>query len=256
MTDQPYAGTQAVRRAVALLKAFDDEHPSWGLSDLARETGLNKTTAFRLLSALESEGLVARAADGESYILGTEIVVMGGRALRGNNLRAVARPVLEALAAETRETASLEILVGDEVLVVDEIIGGYLMSGVPSLGSRWAIHAVSTGQALLAFMPPDRAAALLPKTLRPVTAQTITDRKALLAELEAVRRRGYSVADESLEVGLVAIAAPVFNHDGEVVAAVSIAGPKVRITPECLPDVAARVVRAAEQFSAQIGYRR
>jgi DNA-binding IclR family transcriptional regulator len=255
MTEQPYAGTQAVRRAVALLKAFDDEHPSWGLSELARETGLNKTTAFRLLSALESEGLVGRAADGESYVLGTEIVVMGGRALRGNTLRAVARPVLEALAAETRETASLEILAGDQVLVVDEIIGGYLMSGVPSLGSRWPVHAVSTGQALLAFMPREQAAALLRVPLRPVTAFTITDRAALLVELDAVRARGYSVADESLEVGLVAIAAPVFNHDGQVVAAVSIAGPKVRITPECLPQVAARVRVAAERVSAQIGYR-
>lgn len=255
MSTQPLAGTQAVRRAVALLKAFDDEHPTWGLSELARETGLNKTTAFRLLSALESEGLIGRAADGESYVLGTEIVVMGGRALRGNNLRAVARPELAALAAETREAASLEILVGDEVLVVDEIIGGHLMGGVPSLGSRWPIHAVSTGQALLAFMPPEQAAAILPSTLRPVTASTITDRSTLLAELAAVRARGYSVADESLEVGLVAIAAPVFNHDGQVVAAVSIAGPKVRITPECLPEIAERVRLAAERVSAQIGYR-
>lgn len=255
MNDQPVAGTQAVRRAVALLKAFDDEHPSWGLSDLARETGLNKTTAFRLLAALESEGLVARAADGESYILGTEIVVMGGRALRANNLRAVARPVLEALAAATREAASLEILVGDEVLVVDEIIGGHLMGGVPSLGSRWPIHAVSTGQALLAFMPPARAEALVPRTLRPVTDKTITDRAALLAELEAIRGRGYSVADESLEVGLVAIAAPVFDHNGAVVAAVSIAAPKVRVTTERIPDVAERVRAAAARVSAQIGYR-
>ena len=181
--------------------------------------------------------------------------MLGGRALRANNLRAVARPELERLADDTRETASLEILSGKEVLVVDEITGSHLMSGVPSLGSRWPIHAVSTGQALLAFMPPEKAEALLPDMLPSVTARTITDRAALLAELAAVRARGYSVADESLEVGLVAIAAPVYNHDGAVVAAVSIAGPKVRVTPECLPAVAARVVRAAERVSAQLGYR-
>lgn len=248
-------GTQAIQRAIALLKAFDDQRPAWGLSELARETGLNKATAHRLLAALEREGLLGRAADGERYVLGPEIVVLGGRALRANNLRVVARPELERLADDTRETASLEILSGREVLVVDEITGSHLMSGVPSLGSRWPIHAVSTGQALLAFMPPEQAEALLPDVLPPVTARTITDRAALLAELAAVRRRGYSVADESLEVGLVAIAAPVYNHDGAVVAAVSIAGSKVRVTAECLPTIGERVRAAAARVSAQLGYR-
>jgi DNA-binding IclR family transcriptional regulator len=255
MTSDRYPGTQAIQRAIALLKAFDDGHPAWGLSELARETGLNKATTYRLLAALEREGMLGRAPDGERYVLGPEIVVLGGRALRANNLRAVARPELERLADDTRETASLEILSGSEVLVIDEIAGGHLMSGVPSLGSRWPIHAVSTGQALLAFMPPENAEALLPDVLPPVTPHTITDRATLLAQLAAVRRRGYSVADESLEVGLVAIAAPVYNHDGAAVAAVSIAGPKVRVTAECVPAIGERVRAAAGKVSALLGYR-
>lgn len=255
MTDQTVPGTQAVARAVTLLKAFDDEHPMWGLSDLARETGLNKTTAFRLLSALEREGLVGRAADGERYVLGPEIVVLGGRALRANNLRAVARLELERLAAGTGETASLEILAGREMLVIDEIVGGHLMSGVPDLGSRWPLHAASTGLATLAFLPEEEARRLLPATLRPVTGRTITTRAELWRELEATRRRGYSIGDETLEVGLVAIAAPVFNHDGRAVAAVSIAGPKVRITPDCVPAIGEQVMAAGRVISARLGYR-
>jgi DNA-binding IclR family transcriptional regulator len=253
MTDKTYPGTQAVRRAMALLKAFDDDHPAWGLSELAHETGLNKTTAYRLLAALEHEGMVGRAADGERYVLGPEIVVLGGRALRANNLRAVARPELERLAEATGETASLEILSGGEMLVIDEIAGSYLMSGVPDLGSRWPLHASSTGLAVLALRP--EAEELLPRSLAPVTAATLTSRAALRAELICIRERGYSVADETLEVGLVAIAAPVFDHDGRPIAALSIAGPKLRVTADCIPAIGERVRAAAGRVSARLGFR-
>lgn len=255
MTDQAYPGTQAVRRAMALLKAFDDDHPAWSLSELARATGLNKTTTHRLLAALEREGMVGRAAGGERYVLGPEIVVMGGRALRANNLRAVARPELERLAEATRETASLEILSGGEMLVIDEIAGGHLMSGVPDLGSRWPLHASSTGLAALAFLPEDQARDLLPVTLRPITGQTPTTRAGLWPELAAIRERGYSVADETLEVGLVAIAAPIFDHDGRPLAALSIAGPKLRVTIDCVPALGERVRAAAARVSTLLGFR-
>ncbi len=246
-------GTQAIRRAVALLKAFDDDHPAWSLSELAREMGLNKTTAYRLLSALEREGLLGRAPD-ERYVLGPEIVVLGGRALRANNLRAVARPELERLAEETRETASLEILSGHEMLVIDEIVGGHLMSGVPDLGSRWPLHASSTGLVVLAFRPDTDE--LLPRILTPVTPATLTGRVPLRAELACIRARGYSIADETLEHGLIALAAPIYDHDGRVVAALSVAGPKLRLTAECVPTIGDGVRAAAEQVSARLGYRR
>lgn len=253
--NEAYPGTQSVRRAIALLKSFDDANPTWRLSELSRETGLNKTTAFRLLSALEQEGMVARAQDGESYVLGPEVVVMGGRALRTNNLRTVARPELEALAEQTNETASLEILSRREMLVIDEIVGGHLMSGVPSLGSRWPLHAASTGLAMLAFLPGELTADLLPSTLQPVTSHTTTSRVSLRHELAQTSARGYSIADETLEVGLIALAAPVYNHDGQVVATVSVAGPKVRITPDCVHEIGAQVMAAADRVSARLGYR-
>ncbi|HNS39364.1 MAG TPA: IclR family transcriptional regulator [Promineifilum sp.] len=248
-------GTQAVQRAITLLKAFDDERPTWGLSELARWAGLNKTTAYRLLTALEREGMIDRAPDGERYVLGPEIVALGGRALRANNLRAVARPELERLAMETRETASLEILSSGEMLVIDEIAGGYLMGGVPNLGGRWPLHASSTGMLTLAYLPEETVAALLPQTLPSVTPATITSRAELRAELDRIRARGYSIGDETLEVGLVAIAAPIRDHDGHVLAALSIAGPKLRVTAECVPLVGEQVRAAAGRVSGRLGYR-
>jgi len=115
----PYSGTQAVRRAIALLKAFSDGAPERGLADLAAAARLHKTTAFRLLSALASEGLVVRVPGSQTYRLGPEAIALGGRALRANDLRSVARPALAALAARSGETATLETLVEGDVLIVD-----------------------------------------------------------------------------------------------------------------------------------------
>ncbi len=112
-----------------------------------------------------------------------------------------------------------------------------------------------TGMALLAFVPDEMVRQLLPDVPSPVTSHTITDGETLRRELAETRARGYSVADETLEVGLVAIAAPVYNHDGQVVATLSIAGPKSRVTPGQVPEIGRQVMVAADRVSARLGFR-
>jgi DNA-binding IclR family transcriptional regulator len=254
ITTKPYRGTQSVLRAVSLLKVFDDEHPEWGLGDLSRETGLNKTTAFRLLSALESEGMVARNDTGDCYVLGPEILVLGGRALRANSLRQVSRAGLEALAASTGETASLEILSGTEMMIIDEVMGEHLVSGVRSIGTRWPAHGASTGLALLAFGAQETREAFLQKPLTPITAKTIIDPKILRPLLAQFAEQGYAVADEILELGLIAIGAPLYNYDGRIVAAISIFGPKSRLTQARVAIVGGLVRDTAVDISSKLGY--
>lgn len=252
-TITPYPGTQSVVRAISVLKAFTDEHPEWSLTPLARELGLNKATTFRLLTALESEALLMRDPHSDKYRLGPAIVTLGGRALRGNRLRAVSRVELQALAAETNETASLEILQGAEVLVLDEVVGGHVMSGTQSIGSRWPAHATSTGKALLALLPEDRLRHTLPSTLPAITPHTINGWDVLLSDLAATRRRGYAVAREELEIGLLAIGAPVLDLDGEVIAAISIAGPTSRLTVERESSIGQHVCACARRISRRLG---
>jgi DNA-binding IclR family transcriptional regulator len=254
VTKQAYPGTQAVLRAITLLKAFTDDRPSWKLSDLARHVDLNKTTTFRILTALESEELITRDADDEAYRLGPAALTLGGRALRANSLRTVARPFLEQMAAETQETAALEVLSGSEVLIIDEVLGTHVMTGTQSIGTRWPAHATSTGKALLAALPADEVARRLAGRLTAWTPQTITSLAALQADLEETRRRGYAVAREELEVGLVAVGAPVRDYDGRCVGAVSLAGPAQRLTCERTPAFGARVVAAALAIARQLGY--
>jgi len=248
---KPYAGTQAPRRAVRLLKAFTPERPRLGLQDLAEAVGLNKTTAYRLLTALQSEGMVERAEDG--YRLGPELLALGARALGASELRQASRPELVALAESTRETATLEVLVGREALILDEVTGTHRVGTMPSVGTRWPAHAASTGKAILAFLPEEQQAAFLRGRLATLTPRTITEPRAFRRELARVAGRGWSLNAEELEPGFVAVGAPVRSADGRVTAAISVGGPKARLLAERVAELALLVPAAAARISERLG---
>ena len=253
-TGEPYPGTQAVLRALILLKSFTDEQPVLSLAELAQGADLNKTTTYRLLTALESEGMVTRNDDSDAYRLGPEAIALGGRAMRANNLRAVSRPELETLAQQTRETATLEVLLDGNVLTLDEVSTGYLVGAAQSVGTHWPLYATSTGKVLLAYLPTDKLNELLHFPLTPFTANTITTAQTLSRELERIRACGYAIANQELEVGFVAIGAPVRNHNGQVVAAISVGGPEARLAEDKQLEVAELVRQAAGRVSARLGF--
>jgi IclR family acetate operon transcriptional repressor len=250
-----YPGTQAVVRALRLLKAFTAERSERSLTELAREVGLNKTTTYRLLTALMSEGMVARSSAGDAFRLGPEVLALGSRSQGAGDLRAAARPELLALAAETRETATLEVLVGRDVLILDEVMGSHVLGTVPSIGTRWPAHVTSTGKALLAHLPEPVLDAVLGEPFPAPTAKAITDPAALRRELARVRERGYAVSAEELEPGFVAVGVPVRSADGSVVAAISLGGPKGRLTSEEMAAYARRLPVAAGRIAARLGFR-
>jgi IclR family acetate operon transcriptional repressor len=251
----PYPGTQSVLRAVALLKAFTDARPELSLTELARTAGLNKTTAYRMLTALEAEGMVLRSTETGGYRLGPGAIDLGGRALRANSLRALAHPELQRLAAETGETASLEVLAGAQAMVLDEVLGPHLVGSVQSIGTSWPAHATSTGLAILAYLDDARREATLAGPLARLNTRTITDRGKLDAALEQVRRAGYATALDQIEDDYAAVGAPVFSFDREPVAAISVGGPSSRLSAAKIKDAALRVVAAAGRVSTQLGYR-
>ncbi len=253
---KPYEGTQAVVRALSVLKSFNDERPFWSLADLSRALNLNKTTVFRLLSALESEGLVRRDSMAETYALGPEMVMLGARAMRSYSLRDACRPELKSLAEASRETATLEILTGKDVLILDEVRGVHLIGSVQSIGTRWPAFATSTGKSILAYLSQEQLAPILKGSLPQYTPKTVTDPDRLRKEFTEIKRRGYAIADEALELGFRAVGSPVFQHDGEVVGAISVGGPAARMTLERLPEFGKLVSRMAQQISTRLGYER
>jgi IclR family transcriptional regulator, acetate operon repressor len=244
-----YPGAQAVARAIAVLKTFTDDHPQMTLADITCATRLNRATAYRLVSALEKEGLVARDKESEAYHLGPEAIALGARALRANDLRSVCHPELEALAQATGETATLEVLADGGVLILDEVQGHHIVGSTPSIGTRWPAHATSTGKVLLAHLPE----AALPHSLPQFTHKTITKPDALRRELARIRERGHATNVAEFEAGYNAVSAPVRNHAGTVVAAVGVGGPDARLTPGRMEEIAGMVREAADRISHRLG---
>ena len=242
-------GTRAVVRAVTVLKALGRSSNPYGVTELGTATGLSKATVFRLLGALENEGMVARDGGSGAYRLGPEMISLGASALSTTDLREVAHFELMRLTAESGETSTLEVLAGSDVLVVDEVQGRFLFSATPEIGRRWPIHATSTGKVLLAFSDARPA---LPRLTR-YRPRTIATRAELERELARVRDHGYAFAVDELEPGLVALAAPIRNHFGAVVAALSINGPASRLTPKRRRELISKLCEAATRVSRRLG---
>ena len=250
------AGTQAVRKAVALLKAFSHDQPELSVAELSRRLGIHKSTVSRLLGALELEGLVERNPETGRYRLGTELIVLAGQVVGHADLRLLAKPYLDALASRYGETANLVVLYHDSALNIEQSVPAERqIKDIGWVGKRTPLHATSPGKVLLAFLPAEERAALLARLrLHRYTPRTITERAELEQKLERVRRQGYALAQEELEEGLNSAAAPVRDRSGRVCAAISLSGPAYRVTAERLPEIAAELMETAEQISRRLGY--
>jgi DNA-binding IclR family transcriptional regulator len=249
-----YQGTQAIRRAVAVLKAFGPGPARLSAQQLSQRTGLNRSTVYRLLSALEHEGLVAAGQDGR-YQLGPDMAVLGTLALRQIDLRALAQPFMRALAERSGETIDLEIRHGACVMIVEEIAGDHLLNASSNIGTLYPAHCTATGKLLLAGLPPEQQDAILPAELCACGPRTIADSEALRADIKASLARGYATAYEELEAHLHAIAAPIYDHQGQVTAALSISGPAARIPRRREAELARMLIDACAELSAALGYR-
>lgn len=254
-----YEGTQAISRAFQLLKMFDDEHPEWALADLVEASAFKKTTAFRMLSALEYEGVLQRSESGD-YQLGSELIVLGGRAMRSNRVRSVAQPHLKQLARQTTESTTLDVLWMDEdklpkSMVIDEVLGQHLLGMAQYVGVRFPAHTTSTGKVLLAWQPPALLEEILPETLPRKTERTIVSAEILLTQLTQIRQRGFAMAMHELEMGVMATAAPIFDQHGDIQAAISVGGPSSRISPQKLEQYGRFAAQTANAISTQLGYR-
>jgi IclR family acetate operon transcriptional repressor len=242
-------GTQSVLRAIAVLKTLGRTGDSYGITELGAATGLSKATVFRLLGALENEGMVARDGASGAYRLGPEVITLGATAQCAANLRVIAHDELVRLARESGETATLEVLLAGEVLILDEAKGRFVLCSTPEIGRRWPAHATSTGKVLLAFTTP---VAPMPR-LTKLGPKSITTREAFERELTRVRKLGYACTVDELEAGLVALAAPVRNHAGFVVGSISINGPALRLDARRRRTLLPALCRAADRISRRMG---
>lgn len=237
---------QSADRALAILVAFGEDRPELGVSELASELGLHKSTVSRLLAALAARGLVARA--GERFVPGHELARLGALVAPGPALVHALGDTLERLAEETGETVNVAVRRGALALNVHQVESTHLVGVRDWTGRAFPLHATANGKALLAFGGGPR-----PRELPALTARTITDAATLGRELARARARGYAVAVEELELGLHAVAAPVFDRGGACVAAISISAPAYRLPRRRLAAAGGACAAAAAEASARLG---
>jgi IclR family transcriptional regulator, KDG regulon repressor len=249
------AALTTVQNAARLLKAFLSRDELLGPSELGRRLGLGKSTVHRLLTTLTAEGLLEQDPRTGGYRLGIVMFELGEAVRVHMDLHAAAGPVLGMLREETRETAQVGVLDRGEVVYVDRLESSHTLRLFTETGRRVPAHCSSSGKVLLAFLPERARADLLDgRPLPALTPDTITDLAALTAELAKVRARGWAEAVNEREIGVASIAAPVRDHRGDVVAAISIGAPIIRLGAVQRRRLARPVMEAGDAVSRRLGW--
>ncbi len=252
MTDKASA-VQSVDRAVTVLESLA-RHGEAGVTEIADELGVHKSTAFRLLGALENRGLVTQSKERGKYCLGAGMLRLAGAAAVRLDISQEGTPLCRELADEVGETVNIAILDDDAAVNVAQARGAASVTTYNWLGRRTPLHATSSGKVLLAHAPSAVREGLYAAGLENYTERTLTTRAELDRELGEAAELGYAVAVEELEIGLNAVAAPVYAHDGTVLGALSASGPAYRLTEELLPKLARRTAAVAAELSRRMGY--
>lgn len=250
--DSKTYNVRAIARAMHILSSFDGEHAERGVSEIAQATGLHKATAHRIIITLLNCGFLERTTDGERFRLGLRMVELGLGALRRLDFRRAAFPYMQQLVERFQETCDLSIFDRGRVLYVEVVHSEHSLTIAARVGRHLPAHCTASGRVFLAFLPPEVVEPILSAPLAVCTEKTITSPARLREELEATRQRGYGLDDEEFEAGIRAVAAPIRDTDGNVIAAMSMPGPSKRLTPERIPELAQALVEAANAVSAHV----
>lgn len=246
-------GVQSVDRAISILEILSRRGEA-GVTDIAAELDVHKSTAFRLLGALESHGLVEQTEDRGKYRLGFGIVRLAGSISTRMDLTQRSRPICQRLAEEIGETVNIAVLQSHCAVNLEQVRGPSAVTVHNWVGQLTPLHATSSGKVLVAYLEPRQRAELLRSSgMESFTPNTVTSTEALESELREVRERGYAVTLEELEIGLNAMAAPVRSFGGEVVAAVSASGPVYRFTADRIRELAPVLIKGAAEISGRLG---
>ncbi|MDR5694519.1 MAG: IclR family transcriptional regulator [Armatimonadota bacterium] len=247
---------RSVLKALELLQAFTPDEPEFGVTDLATRLGMHKSTVFRLLMTLEAEKFVQRDHTTGKYRLGIKLFELGSLVQNLLELRKVARPYLEELQERCGETIHLAVLDEGQVLYVDKLESPKPIQMYSRVGRRAPAHCTGLGKVLLAYLPPEEVDAIIARNgLKRYTDKTITDPRKLHDHLALVRQRGYATDIGEHEELIRCASAPIWDHTGKVVAAVSITTIGVRFDPRRMDELVHLVRETTAQISYDLGYR-
>ena len=244
---------QTVDRLVKIIDSFSSSRRSWTLTDLSEHLDLPKSTLHRFLCSLEAHGILRQDEESKQWHLGYRLLVWGSLAEKSTALHDVARPIMRDLTAETGETALLTVYQAHEVVCVAKVESSHPVRLALDVGVRRPPHAGASSKALMAFLPEEEIEDIVrSQGLPKLCVNTITDRDALNAELARIREQGYAQSVEETDLGAWGVATPIRGWDGEVIAAIGLAGPIPRFGDELAQKYAARCEEAAKRISSAL----
>lgn len=250
----PRKSIQSVDRALSLLEILAAENGEASLQTLSRKAGLNRTTAYRLLRALQSHDMIQQNPTSRHYRLGLKLLGLAAAVRSQLDIRQHARPALERLAVQSGETANLAIREGTEAVYIDQVSSSHPIRAFTQVGARVPLHCTGVGKVLLAYLTEEDLSVIAAQDLTKYTSQTIGDWRKLRDELNKIRASGWALDAEEMQPEVRCIAAPVFDDQGRVVAAISIAAPAQRLTGMRQHELAPVVRRAGADVSLALGF--
>jgi IclR family transcriptional regulator, KDG regulon repressor len=244
-----------IDRAAQILNCFGFDHQELSVSEIGLRTGLHKSTAHRILMALEYNDLIKQNPETGKYHLGIKLFKLGHQAVSQLNLREICRPFLIRIMNKTKETVHLAVLDENQVLYLDKVEGPHALRMPSRVGRHIPTYCTSLGKAMLSCLEEQEVQQILPKqALKAYTPHTVKNLDGLLAELRAIRKRGYAIDNEEIEIGLRCVGAPIRDYTGAMVGAISVAAPSARLRNQETPIAGRLVMEVAAEISEKLGY--
>ncbi|MDC3414829.1 IclR family transcriptional regulator [Terrihalobacillus insolitus] len=245
---------KSVSRALDIIHLISSNKDGLGVTEIANQIDINKSSVYRILSTLAQYGYIEQEEEKGRYKLGYKFLEISTNLLDSIDLRSEARPYLLELEEETNEVIHLVVFDQDEVVYIEKLEGNETLRMHSKVGKRAPVHCTSVGKAILAHLPTSVVLDIMERSGMPAhTDKTITDKEAFLRELIEVKKRGYALDLEENEFGIICIAAPIFNHLGKVTAAVSVSGPTIRMTDNRIEQLKACMIETGKNISTRLG---
>ncbi|HHV46395.1 MAG TPA: IclR family transcriptional regulator [Tissierellia bacterium] len=245
---------QSVDRAIQILKLFSEDRKEMKLTEIANELDLNKSTVYGILSTLKYHGLIDQDEKTQKYRLGLYLMRLGNLVANSIDVINIAHPIIEEVSHRLNETVHLSKLDRLEIVYLDKVESNQSIRISTAIGTRKLAYCTGMGKVLLAFSDLNEVEKSLPDKLQAFTPNTVIDKKVLLEELRNIKKIGYAIDREESEIGLMCIAAPIFDYNGEVKYALSVSGPTPRITEERLEKIINIAKDTARKISYKLGY--
>lgn len=248
---------KSVDRALRIVMLVSQKKEGVGVTELASQLDLNKSSIFRLLATLVEHGFIEQDLETKKYRLGYKYLELSSILLESIDIRSQAKPFLKKLISLSNEVVHLVIYDQGEVVYIEKLEGNETLRMISQVGKRAPMHCSSVGKVILAHLPSSEVMRILDKHGLPEHTQyTITDRDSLLQELSKINTQGFGVEIEENEPGISCIAAPIFDNRGHITAAVSVSGPSFRMIDTRLTELQPLIMEIGNEISRRLGYKR